>query len=63
METITIKSDKPVVLIPIDEYESMKETIEFLSSQPDLPKKLRKIRKEMDKGNFITFNELKKQLI
>lgn len=49
MATITIKSDKPVVLIPIDailsvikrsedEYESMKETIELLSNNPDLPK-------------------------
>jgi hypothetical protein len=29
MTTIKIESDKPVVVIPIDEYEGMKETIEI----------------------------------
>lgn len=28
MRTITIKTDQPMVLITLEEYESMKETIE-----------------------------------
>ena len=32
MPTLTIKSDKPVVVIPADEYESLLETIEILSN-------------------------------
>ena len=61
MQTITIKSDKPVVLVPIDEYESMKETIELLSNDPDLPKKLREERKKIEKGEYITFRDFKKK--
>lgn len=59
MQTITIKSDKPVVLVPIEQYESMKETIRLLSSNPNLPKELRKERKKMDKGECISFGDFK----
>jgi len=31
MPTLTIKSDKPIVLIPLEEYMVMKETIDVLS--------------------------------
>jgi len=36
MQTITIRSDRPMVIIPIEEYEDMKETIELLSINPNL---------------------------
>ncbi len=61
MHNITIKSDKPVVLIPIEQYESMKETIRLLSNNPNLPKELRKKRREMDKGQVISFDDFKKK--
>lgn len=60
MHTITLKSNKPVVAISIDEYESMKETIELLSTNPHLLEELQKERKKIDKGNFISLNEFKK---
>lgn len=61
MQSITIKSDKPVVIIPIEQYESMKETIELLSSDPNLPKKLREERRKIEKGEYITFRDFKKK--
>jgi PHD/YefM family antitoxin component YafN of YafNO toxin-antitoxin module len=61
MSTITIKTDKPMVLIPLDEYEGLKETIELLSINPNLANELKKIRDEMDQGDYITLEDLKKK--
>lgn len=61
MHNITIRSEKPVVLIPIEQYESMRETIALLSANPNLPKELRKKRCEMDKGQVISFDDFKKK--
>ena len=61
MNTITIKSDKPIVAISVEDYESMKETIELLSANPCLAGELKKERKKMNKGQFITLSEFKKK--
>ncbi len=61
MHTMTIKSDKPLVLIPADEYESMKETLELLAANPALPEELAKQRESIVQGNFITWKEFKTQ--
>jgi len=60
MNTIKIKTDKPVVVIPIDEYEGMKETIEILSSHPGIIKELQEERKKIDKGQYVSYEEFKK---
>ena len=56
-----MKSTKPMVLIPIQKYESSKEAIELLSGNPNLPKKLREERREIDNGLYITFKSFKKK--
>jgi len=61
MNTIKIDSDKPVVVIPIDEYEAMKETIDILSSYPDIVEELKKERKKIEQGDFIDYEEFKKR--
>ena len=61
MNTITIKSDKPIVAISLEDYESMKETIELLSANPGLADELKKERREIKKGHFITLSEFKKK--
>ncbi len=33
MNTLTIKSEEPVVIVPVREYESMQETLEILSDK------------------------------
>jgi PHD/YefM family antitoxin component YafN of YafNO toxin-antitoxin module len=61
MHTLTIKSKKPLLVIPLEEYESMRETIELLSANPRLPQELREIRKRMDKGESISLDDFKKK--
>ncbi len=56
MHSITIRSDKPLVVIPADEYESMKETLELLATNPSLPDELNEERRNVAKGNFITWS-------
>ncbi|HEX7402335.1 MAG TPA: hypothetical protein VF369_09165 [candidate division Zixibacteria bacterium] len=61
MDTITIKTKKPMVIISLDEYEGMKETIQLLTKNPNLPRELRKERKKMERGDFISFEDFKKK--
>jgi PHD/YefM family antitoxin component YafN of YafNO toxin-antitoxin module len=61
MDTITLKSNKPMVIISLEEYEGMKETIELLTQNPDLPKALKEERKKIERGDYITFEEFKKK--
>ena len=61
MHTITIKSQKPMVVIPMDEYESLRETIALLSANPKLPAELRRIRRQMEEGRAISVEEFKKK--
>lgn len=61
MNTITIKSEKPMVAIPLEDYESMKETIELLSANPCLADELGKERRKMNKGAFISLPDFKKK--
>jgi PHD/YefM family antitoxin component YafN of YafNO toxin-antitoxin module len=61
MHTLTIKSTKPLILIPVEEYEGMKETLALLAANPDLPKELREQRRRIAKGEGITWVEFKKK--
>ncbi|MCK4244335.1 MAG: hypothetical protein KAX20_01775 [Candidatus Omnitrophica bacterium] len=61
MSTITIKSDKPMVLIPIEDYESIKETMEILQTNPNIARELRKEHGRIEKGDYISFDEFKKK--
>ncbi|MFH1336459.1 MAG: hypothetical protein ABII96_08070 [Candidatus Zixiibacteriota bacterium] len=61
MDTITIKTKKPMIIISLDEYEGMKETIQLLTNSPNLPRELRKERKKMERGDFISFEDFKKK--
>jgi PHD/YefM family antitoxin component YafN of YafNO toxin-antitoxin module len=61
MDTITIKSKKPMVIISLEEYESMKETIQLLTQNPNLPKELREERKKIERGEFVSFEDFKKK--
>ena len=61
MSTITIKSDKPMVVIPIEEYESMKETMEILQMNPNISRELRQEHEKIEKGEYISFDEFKKK--
>ncbi len=61
MHSITIKSDKPFVVFPVEEYESMKETLELLAANPNLREELEQERRSIAKGKAITWTEFKKK--
>ncbi len=61
MPTITIKSDKPVVVIPAEEYESLLEALEILSN-PSLIKDIERARKEFREGKTISLEKLRAEL-
>ncbi len=56
MSTITIKSDKPVVVIPAEEYDSLRETIAILSDRR-LMNDIRRAIKEHEEGKSLDFEE------
>lgn len=51
----------PVVVLPLDEYEKMKEDLEMLRSKR-LEGSIKKARKEIAKGKVYTVEEVKKAL-
>ncbi|MDP8239223.1 MAG: hypothetical protein P9X24_09040 [Candidatus Hatepunaea meridiana] len=61
MPTLTIKSDKPMVLIPLEKYESMKETIDILSDSK-LVEDVRRGIKDFEEGRSISMEDIKKEL-
>jgi PHD/YefM family antitoxin component YafN of YafNO toxin-antitoxin module len=52
----TIKTDRPVVLVPVDEYERMRETIEILSN-PETEQTIKRGRKEFAEGRTVELEE------
>ncbi|PIR80289.1 MAG: type II toxin-antitoxin system Phd/YefM family antitoxin [Candidatus Levybacteria bacterium CG10_big_fil_rev_8_21_14_0_10_35_13] len=58
---ITVNGFPAAVLISAAEYESWKETIDILSD-PQLVKAIKEGEGDIKKGNFVTFEKLKKDL-
>lgn len=48
-----------MVMISMEEYEGMKETIELLSENPNLLQELEEERSKMEKGDYISFEDFK----
>ena len=61
MPTITFDADKPVVVIPLEEYESLRETLEILSDT-ELVKDIEDARKAFREGRTVSWEEVKKEL-
>ena len=58
---ITVNGKPAAVLMPISEYESLKETADILSDKK-LIRQLIKSEKEISNDDYITFDDLKKEL-
>ncbi len=56
---ITVNGRKQAVLISLEEYESMMETIEILRNQ-ELVKKIESSMEEIRKGSVVAFDDIKK---
>ncbi len=61
MPTLTIESDKPVVVVPLDEYQELLDTLEILSD-PTLKRDVEQARKEFREGKTISLEELRAEL-
>ena len=51
-------SDKPLVLLPLEEYERMQEDLEMLRSSK-LPRRVAKARADIKSGKFVTLETVK----
>ena len=60
MPTLTIKSDKPMVVIPIEEYDSMRKTIEVLSN-PSLVQDIEQGLKDIEEGRTRKLSDLRRE--
>ncbi len=58
---ITVNGSPAAVLMSAEEYESWKETMEIMSDQK-LMKEIKQADEDFKKGNYITFEQLKKEL-
>lgn len=54
--TLKIESSKPVVIVPLEYYEGLMETIDILSENPKIVEELKKEKEEFLKGNFVLFS-------
>lgn len=59
IQSVTIKADKSVIVISVEEYENMKETIALLAHFPDSASELRAERNKIDAGKHITLVDYK----
>jgi len=57
MPTLTITSDKPVVVIPVNEYEDLMDRLEIISDT-QLLHDLREARKDYAEGKTISMEQL-----
>ena len=58
---ITVKGKPAAVLMSIDELESLQETMEILV-EPGALAEIKAAEKEVERGEFVTLEELKKEL-
>ncbi len=62
MPTLTIKCDKPVVGVPLDEYQDLLDTLEILSD-PTLKRDVEKARKEFRERQTVSWEKFKKEFL
>jgi prevent-host-death family protein len=58
---ITVNGKPTAILVSIEEYESLKETLEIMSD-PELMKAIREGEEDVKKGRTITLEEFEKEL-
>ncbi len=61
MTKITVESEKPMVIISLEEYETLKETVEVLQDEAVLYD-IRMARKEYEEGRTKSLEEVEKEM-
>ena len=54
---IKLESKKPFIVMPLEDYESIMETLDIISSNPNIKSELEKEKKEFLKGNYTIYNK------
>ena len=56
---VVLKDSEPVsVLMPIDEYEALMETLDIIEAEPNILIKLKKAEREIAKGKYVKWKPL-----
>lgn len=58
---ITVNGDAKAIIMSNDEYESLQETFDILS-EPNALEEIKVAEKEIQKGDYVTLEELEKEL-
>lgn len=58
---ITVNGETKAILMSLDEYESLQETLDILS-EPGALKEIKRAEEELDNGRGQPWNEVKKEL-
>lgn len=59
---ITNKGETKAVLINADELDSLEETLDILSSNPNILKELKESEEQIARGEYVEWEDLKKEL-
>lgn len=59
---ITNKGETKAVLINADELESIEETLDILSSNPNILQELKEAEEQIARGEYVRWEDLKKEL-
>mgnify|MGYP001578504801 CR=1 FL=1 len=59
--TLSVEGEPKVVMMSFNEFDSMMETMEILSD-PKVMADIKKAEEEYEKGEYITWEEMKKEL-
>jgi len=55
--TLTQRGRPSIVVMSVEEYESLKETIEVMKEIPVLDEEIKRAEKEYDEGSFVTLED------
>jgi PHD/YefM family antitoxin component YafN of YafNO toxin-antitoxin module len=58
-QSVTIKSNKPLIVISVEEYENMKETLYLLAQYPGLLEELKNEQKKVRSGKYTALSDYK----
>jgi PHD/YefM family antitoxin component YafN of YafNO toxin-antitoxin module len=60
--TVKLESKKPFVVISLEDYEGLIETLDILSSSPNIVKELAEAEEDIRKGNIVSYDDVLKKL-
>jgi len=62
MNSINLKVDEPVVILPLSDYEALMESLEILTNNSSILDQIDKARKEIAEGKGVSLDEFLKEL-